>query len=201
MEGSAPSKRGGQSGQSACLQTGADEQHAAAAEQQQRQQQQHARRLRWRHGRDAARHCEPVSKHSKQQHTRTPWYSWLPCEKLKRATFMPERSISHSVGTLRGGGGWGAGRGRSEQIHRASKGGWAAKQQACTWCSSTSGNNEERGTRQQARQQHKPASAAAASPAGQPASRSNSNSLAAGGAQGADNLQREEERRGSAGEH
>lgn len=67
---------------------------------------------------------------------------------------MPERSISHSVGTLRGGGGWGAGRGRSEQIHRASKGGWAAKQQACTWCPSTSGNNEERGTRQQARQQH-----------------------------------------------
>jgi hypothetical protein len=31
------------------------------------------------------------------------WYSWEPWEKLKRATFMPQRSISHSVGTLRGG--------------------------------------------------------------------------------------------------
>lgn len=29
------------------------------------------------------------------------WYSWEPWEKLKRAMFMPHRSISHRMGTLR----------------------------------------------------------------------------------------------------
>ena len=27
------------------------------------------------------------------------WYAMLPCEKLKRATFIPQRSIVHSVST------------------------------------------------------------------------------------------------------
>lgn len=85
---------------------------------------------------------------SKQQHTRTPWYSWLPWEKLKRATFMPERSISHSVGTLRGGAGLGAGRGSSCAVGRAKAGGLSSTRHArVAPAHPETMRNEERGSK------------------------------------------------------